>query len=110
MLFSSDSVGKGTHQKIGSLVASPFRKWKDSIGKFESHAILSYHKSATIAAENFLKVLSGKTVDVVTMLDTSREQERQRNRAAIKPIIDTIIFCGENELPLSCLLYTSRCV
>ena len=36
----------------------------------------------------------------MTMLDTSREQECQRNRAAIKPIIDTIIFCGENELPL----------
>ena len=57
-------------QNIGYLIASPFTKWKDSrpTEKFES-----YHKTATTVAENFFKLFSPKTVDVVTMLEIEEE-------------------------------------
>lgn len=44
--------------------------------------------------------MSGNTVDAVTVVNTSREQECQRSRATLMPIIETIIFSSKNELSL----------
>lgn len=33
-------------------------------------------------------------------MDNKRKEERQRNRTALKAIIQTIMLCGKNELPL----------
>lgn len=98
--FGKEFVGKGANQKIGSLVAAPFKKWKDAVDKFTSHQNTEYHKFSCVAAENFLKVSRKEKDDVMTLLDSKRKKEREQNRAALKPIIDTIVFCGENELPL----------
>lgn len=68
--------------------------------KFYYHSQASYHKTCVLAAENFLKVYTGKQEDVATLLDKQRQKEKEENRKALKPIIETIIFCGENELPL----------
>lgn len=83
-----------------SLIGEPFRKWKDAIEKFKEHSKKNYHMSAVVSADNFLKVASGKTVDVATCLDNKRRKEREENRAALLPIIESVMFCGENELPL----------
>ncbi|KAG8302934.1 hypothetical protein J6590_020688 [Homalodisca vitripennis] len=34
------------------------------------------------------------------MLDSLDKKEKEHNRASLKRIIDTTIFCGENEIPL----------
>jgi len=38
--------------------------------------------------------------DVATQLNSHRQQQCEENRAALIPIIETIIFCGEQELSL----------
>ncbi|KAF2904569.1 hypothetical protein ILUMI_01616, partial [Ignelater luminosus] len=48
----------------------------------------------------FLEVLAGKCQDIMSQLDTQRAREKEENRAAIRPIIETILFCAEQELPL----------
>ncbi|KAF2890812.1 hypothetical protein ILUMI_15361 [Ignelater luminosus] len=51
-------------------------------------------------AEEFLKVLAGKCQDIMSQLNTQRVREKKENRAAIRPIIETILFCAEQDLPL----------
>lgn len=98
--FGREFVGKGSNQKIGSLVAAPFKKWKDAVDKFTSHQNTEYHKFSCVAAENFSKIAKREQDDVMTLLDSKRKKEREQNRAALKPLIDTVVYCGENELPL----------
>ncbi|XP_054266894.1 52 kDa repressor of the inhibitor of the protein kinase-like [Macrosteles quadrilineatus] len=101
VLFSSECLGKGDLSvRTASLVGQPFKKWKDAVEKFQHHSNRNYHKLATISADNFLKVAEGRIEDVATILDNRRKQEKEQNRAAILPIIETIILCGEQELPL----------
>lgn len=98
--FGPEFVGKGAHQKMGSLVVAPFRKWKDASEKFSAHANSEYHKFSTIAAENFLNVYSGKAEDVASLIDTHRARVKEQNRECLRPIVEIIMFCGENEISL----------
>lgn len=100
VVFGKEYVGKGTHQKMGTLVAAPFTKWKDAIDRFNDHNHAPYHRFSEEAAKNFLKTISGKQEDVATMLNQQIAKDREKNRQALTPIIETIIFCGENEVPL----------
>ncbi|KAG8256328.1 hypothetical protein J6590_070938 [Homalodisca vitripennis] len=83
------SLVKGKYQKYGALVTTPYRKWKDVIGKFNSHS----NSSTT-------KFDSGRIEGTKVMLDSLDKKEKEQNRASLKRIIDTTIFCGENEIPL----------
>ncbi|KAG8257698.1 hypothetical protein J6590_043979 [Homalodisca vitripennis] len=49
---------------------------------------------------NFTKFASGRVEGTNMMLHSLYKKEEQQNRASLKRIIDTIIFCGENEIPL----------
>ncbi|XP_042303461.1 52 kDa repressor of the inhibitor of the protein kinase-like [Sceloporus undulatus] len=44
--------------------------------------------------------MAGETLDVAAIIDNKRKREKEENRAALLPVIETVIFCGENELPL----------
>lgn len=99
VFFSGQEVGKGSHQNIGSLVAKPFIKWKDATEKFNEHQATSYHKKCQIYAENFSNIMSGGE-DIACKIDSNRRREIQRNREALVPIIETIIFCGQQEISL----------
>ncbi|CAH1984481.1 unnamed protein product [Acanthoscelides obtectus] len=76
VLFANEFTGKGQHQKLGALVTMPFRKWKDAIDKFTSHSNSEYHKFSCLAAENFMKVDSGRMEDITVMLDSQKRKER----------------------------------
>ncbi|KAG8257775.1 hypothetical protein J6590_041843 [Homalodisca vitripennis] len=84
------SLVKGKYQKYGALVTTPYRKWKDVIGKYNSH---SNYSSTT-------KFDSGRIEGTKVMLDSLDKKEKEQNRASLKRIVDTTIFCGENEIPL----------
>lgn len=95
--FSKDCVGKGKHQKIGVLVDNPFVKWKHAVEKFRDHEKTAYHKESTTLAENFLVQQADS---VISQLDSNRRKQILENRDAIRPIIKTVIFCGQNEIAL----------
>lgn len=44
--------------------------------------------------------MDSAAIDVASLLNDQRLKEKERNRTGLKPIIATIIFCGEQELPL----------
>ncbi|KAG8287764.1 hypothetical protein J6590_030326 [Homalodisca vitripennis] len=49
---------------------------------------------------NLTKFNSGRVEGTKVMLDATDKKEKEQNRASLKLIIDTTIFCGENEIPL----------
>lgn len=98
--FGPEFSGKGAHQKVESLVVVPFKKWKDATEKLTTHSNSEYHKFSSIAADNFLRVYSGKTEDVATLIDSQRGKIKEKNREFLRPIVETIIFLGENEIAL----------
>jgi len=93
VLFGKDYLGKGSNQKIGSLVSKLFIKWIDSIEKFTSHSNTDYHRFCTLIADNFRKVDTGEMCDVATQLNLHRQQKCEENRATLIAIIETMIFC-----------------
>ena len=100
VLFSSEYAGKGLHQKVGSLVSKPFDNWKDATERFREHSTSKFHQFSTLAAENFLKIMTSKMEDVATQLSEQRRKEKEQNRAALRVLVETVILCGEQELPL----------
>ncbi|GFQ84665.1 uncharacterized protein TNCT_411341 [Trichonephila clavata] len=99
-LFFHEGVGKGGHQNPGKLVSVGFRDWKKAKESFKKHMEKEYHKLCVLQATSFLKISAGKQLDIASQLDSQRTKEIAENRAAIEPIIRTILFCAEQELPL----------
>ncbi|GFQ85921.1 TTF-type domain-containing protein [Trichonephila clavata] len=99
-LFFHEGVGKGGHQNPGKLVSVGFRDWKKAKESFKKHLEKEYHKVCVLQATSFLKISGGKQLDIASQLDSQRTKEIAENRAAIEPIIRTILFCAEQELPL----------
>ncbi|GFQ88393.1 TTF-type domain-containing protein [Trichonephila clavata] len=99
-LFFHEGIGKGGHQNPGKLVSVGFRDWKKAKESFKKHMEKEYHKLCVLQATSFLKISAGKQLDIASQLDSQRTKEIAENRAAIEPIIRTILFCAEQELPL----------
>lgn len=59
-LFSFQTVGKGSHMNLKSLVCDPFSRWKDAKEQFKHHQDTTYHKNATVSAQNFIDVQEKK--------------------------------------------------
>lgn len=98
VLFNNyEKTGKGSYQN-GSLITSPFQKWKNAKEKFEKHANTSYHKHSFSSAQDFQRVV--RKNDIIEQIDQTVKIEKAKNRAFLKPIIETLIFCGEQELPM----------
>ncbi|KAG8243561.1 hypothetical protein J6590_042988 [Homalodisca vitripennis] len=51
-------------------------------------------------SRNFTKFDSDRVEGTKVMLDSLDKKEEEQNRASLKHISDTTIFCGENEIPL----------
>lgn len=92
-------AGKGCHQQLKNLVTKPFNKWKDAIETFYNHAKCQYHGNNVEYAENFLQTLA-KGKNVLMQLDITHSNQVEANRKKLKSIVETIILCGRQELPL----------
>ncbi|KAF2883407.1 hypothetical protein ILUMI_22770 [Ignelater luminosus] len=73
---------------------------KHALKKFEKHNTSKYHRDSKVYANNFLTIKSGSVLDVASHIDCQHKKDREENRAALRPIIETILFCEEQELPL----------
>ncbi|XP_050528122.1 52 kDa repressor of the inhibitor of the protein kinase-like [Daktulosphaira vitifoliae] len=100
VLFSNECIGKGSNQKVGALVCKPFTKWKDAIECFKLHSNAEYHKLSILRKDEFLKVMDCKKPDISIAIYSAHKNLVLENRAKLVPIIETIIFCGRQELAL----------
>lgn len=101
VLFAKDTAGKGGHQKLRLLVKEPYRNWKDALECFKNHqGKCVYHKAAMESGSNFISVAKNPNRDIRNQVDLARKKQVQENREMLASIVDTIKFCGRQELAL----------
>lgn len=100
ILFAPGEVGMTSSQNTGQLVREGFFCGKKAIEKFDSHQKLSYHGRATLLADDFLKVMRKEKTSIDKSLDNSRITQAAENRLMLKPIINTVILCGRQNVAL----------
>ncbi|KAL4120679.1 hypothetical protein QTP88_013327 [Uroleucon formosanum] len=99
-IFDREFGGKGSHQKLNTLVVKPFNNWKKAIEKFNEHSKTEFYKSNAMRADNFVAVYSKNCQNIIQKLDSARAIQIDQNRKRLIPIIKTIIICGRQEIAL----------
>lgn len=97
--FSNGEGGQGK-QRLGKLVLSPLRQWKDALEIFASHHSCQYHKNCSLQSEEFRKVMKGQQKNIGIQLHSQRNAEIDKNRQKLHSVIKTVILCGRQGLPL----------
>jgi hypothetical protein len=101
VFFSHNTGGKGNHQSLGVLVSNPLTtKLKKARQVFMQHENKQYHKTAMLMAEDVKSLVHGKTESVINSINMQRKMNVQENKNRIIPIIQTIRFCGRQQIAL----------
>ena len=86
---------------LGVLIEQSLTNWKKANEKLTAHlSTPKYHKEAMELANNFLSVVNNKTPSVRHQIDSIASQHIQQNCVILKSIIDTVIVCGQQGIPL----------
>lgn len=88
------------NNQFGYLVDAPFQNWKKALDYFRNHEKIWYHQDALRAAEDFLKIYKNEIPRIPEMISAALSQKIQQNRLKLKSIVDTIIFCGQQNIAL----------
>lgn len=99
VLLGKKEGGRGS-QELGAFVSKPFINWKSALEAFDHHANTKYHKFAIEQAANFVKVAEGKVLDVAESINVENSKIAPENKKRLKAIVETILLCGRQELPL----------
>ncbi|XP_060862570.1 zinc finger MYM-type protein 1-like [Metopolophium dirhodum] len=94
------TTGGVGQQQLGALTNKAFTNWKNAKEKFNEHASFDYHNLSVTKAEGFLSIYSNKTPSIITALDNDRVKLIKQNRDKLIPIIECILLCGYQEIPL----------
>jgi len=102
VLFLTTTMG-GAHktEQLKRLVTKPLNLYFKLLGKdgaLEVHNSTHYHENAAQCAIDFKITYSNSNREVINMLVSQRKKEVAENRARIRPIIETIIFLGQQNI------------
>lgn len=92
--------GGTNNVKLGKLVLEPLKVYKKAIETMNHHANTEYHKRNAVKSADFIRVMEGKSEDVVVSMQTKEKEKIKENRQKLIPIIKTIILCGTQNIPL----------
>jgi len=84
------------------LVKKPFQNWKHAMETFTNHVTLQYQKQSVLDADHFIDMKNNAHLSIKNQLDTARTRKFFENRKNIFPVIETIILCGQQNIPLRC--------
>lgn len=99
VLFAGEGEGVGK-QTFGNLVKKPFKNWKDAIEVFNNHTNCEYHKTCILKGTCAKQILEKKVEPIDIQIDSGIKRKIIENRKNLIPIIETIIFCGRQNLSL----------
>jgi hypothetical protein len=92
-------AGTGGQVKLGVLVQVPMTKFKKARDTLFHHNSTSYHAEAMTRMEAFVHMMkTGQSIDI--LLSNRRKKEIEQNRRLLLPVVESILFCGRNMLPL----------
>ena len=100
VIFAGDSAGIGQQTKLGSLVLEPMTKFKKAIECLTNHGKHVYHAEAVTRMEAFVQTAHDPDKSVDMLISSKRKEQVDENRRLLVPIIETVLLCGKNMLPL----------
>lgn len=88
-------------KELGVFVTRPFINFKKAVEKLDDHFHRKkFHKLAVEAAVTFMQIQSKRMLSIDQQLSIQRRTTVARNRLKLRSIIETIIFCGRQGIPL----------
>jgi hypothetical protein len=80
--------------------SSEVTDWKNLISLAKRHENLSHHRGCVVMADNFIRAKQGKHGSDASMISSSHQNIVAENRHALTRIIDVIILCGRQNIPI----------
>lgn len=90
-------------QPLKTLVKEPLSKFKKAIEELKYHESTEYHRFSmenALLFKNTMTSAPGPSKKVSLMLDKQKADTSEQNRKRLSPIVKTIVFCAQNNLPL----------
>uniref|UniRef100_A0A2S2PUC6 Repressor of the inhibitor of the protein kinase n=1 Tax=Schizaphis graminum TaxID=13262 RepID=A0A2S2PUC6_SCHGA len=103
VLFSGEYGSHQSGSQLGKLVKKPLTSFAKLYGKdgyLTTHENSKYHKDAVSAGKDFLITYHAPQLEVINQVNSQRLAQAQENRSRLRPIIETIILCGRQNIPL----------
>lgn len=102
-LFASSTGGYQNNTTLKRMVREPLKAFDDLLG--ENGALLvhqrnQYHQRAVQAGKDFLQTFHKPAAEIINRVSAQREAQIKENRERLKPIVSTIIFCGQQNISL----------
>ena len=80
---------------------SPISFWTTAAQKFSEHMLKSeVHKTATLKADNFLKIMQSQMEPIDQQLQSAIATQIAESKLKLHSIVKTIIFCGRQNISL----------
>lgn len=95
--------GSHKHVPLQKLVTQPITVFANLLGKdgdLCSHERQQYHRDAVDSAKNFLKTCYEPHDNIMNQINSQRLHQVQENRQRLKPIIESILFLGRQNIAL----------
>ena len=90
-----------TVKELGVLVTKPLTNFKKAVEKLDEHFHgKKFHKVAVEAAMAFMQVQNNRVLAINQQLSIQRRETVAQNRLRLRSIVETIIFCGRQGIPL----------
>ncbi len=100
--FATGGVGGGQKTvPLQKLVTKPLTNFKDLSGQkgdLETHSNNLYHKRAAEQASAFIRAYNSPKLEVINLVNAQRLREVEENRERLRPIVETIVFLGRQNL------------
>ncbi|CAH0563160.1 unnamed protein product [Brassicogethes aeneus] len=81
-------------------IATAFAKLSGNDGALTLHASRKYHQNAIKACEDFIKTYENPALEVINQVYSQRMTQVLENGNRLRPIIETIILCGRQNIAL----------
>ncbi|XP_025417879.1 52 kDa repressor of the inhibitor of the protein kinase-like [Sipha flava] len=86
--------------KQGSFIITPFTKFYQIIEESKKHEKTQWHNDSKVTAKLFLDSMNSKKINVMEQINSSVHKEIEDNRNKLRPIIKSILFCGQHDIAL----------
>lgn len=100
VLFAPNTSNNVTLQTFVKKPLKNFSKLTGKDGDLKTHGNHKYRKFAVQSGNNFLAAYHNPQKVIINQINTQRSIQVNENRKRLVPIIETIIFCGRQNLAL----------
>jgi len=103
VFFFANKGGKDKNITLKSLETVPLNKYAKILGEtgdLSKHSKCLYHINATQTANDFLTCYKNPAKEIINVINNTRLNQVIENRARLKPIVESVIFLGRQNIPL----------